>query len=74
MDLKAHLFINQHLMPLELKKKHKGSDYVLICKSKGVFNSKVKPLYTAFLNSIKISEYRIGITFEKDPLAVELNN
>ena len=26
---------------------------------KGVFNSKVKPLYTTFLHSIKLSEYRI---------------
>ena len=45
---------------LELNKE-KGSDYVLSWKSKRVFNSKLKPLYTAFLNSIKISEYRIGI-------------
>ena len=45
--------------------------YVLSWKSKGVFNSKLKPLYTAFLNSIKLHEYRIGIKFDKDPLAVE---
>ena len=55
---------------LELKK-DKGTDYVLSWKSKGVFNSKLKPLYTTFLNSIKLSEYRIGIKFDKDPLAVE---
>ena len=42
-------------------------------KSKEVFNSKHKPLYTAFLHSIKLSEYRIGIKFDKDPLAIEQN-
>ena len=55
---------------LELKKE-KGTDYVLSWKSKGVSNSKLKPLYTAFLNIIKLSGYRIGIKFDKDPLAVE---
>ena len=40
----------------------------------GVFNSKLKPLYTTFLNSINISAYRIGIKFDKDPLAVKQNN
>ena len=54
---------------LELKK-GKGTDYVLSWKSKVVFNSKLKSLYTAFLHSIKSSEYRIGIKFDKDPLVV----
>ena len=41
----------------------------------GVFNSQlIKPLHTAFLNSINLSEYRIRIKFDKDPLAVEQNN
>ena len=35
-------------------KKDKGTDYVLSWKSKGVFNSKLKPLYTAFLHRIKL--------------------
>ena len=42
------------------KKKGKGNDYVLSWKSEGVFNSKLKPLYTALLNSIILSDYRIG--------------
>ena len=54
---------------LELKK-GKGTDYVLSWKSKGVFNSKVKSLYTAFLRSIKISEYRME-KIDKDTLAIE---
>ena len=56
---------------LELKK---DTDYILSWTSKGVYNSKLKPLYTAFLHSIKLSEYRIGLKFEKDTLAVEQNN
>ena len=39
---------------LELKK-DKGIDYVLSSKSNGVYNSKLNPLYTAFLHSIKLS-------------------
>ena len=45
----------QSLDTLELKK-DKGTDYVLNWKSKGVFNSKLKPLYTDFLHNIKPSE------------------
>ena len=52
----------------------KITDYVLSCKSKGVYNSKLKLLYTSFLCSVKISGYRIEMKFEKDPLAVEQNN
>ena len=37
-------------------------------------NSKLKPLYTAFLHTIKLSGYRMRIKFDKDPLAVEQNN
>ena len=54
--------------------KDKGTDYVLSWKSNGVFNYKLKPLYTTFSHSIKLSEYKVGIQFDKDPLAVEQNN
>ena len=57
-----------------INKKNKGTDYILSWKSKGVYNSKLKPLYTAFLHSIKLSEYKIGIKFDKDLLAVKQNN
>ena len=57
---------------LELKK-YKGTDYVLSWKSKGVYNSKLKSLRTAFLYRIKLSEYKMGIKFHKDPLAIEQN-
>ena len=50
--------------------------YVPSWKSKEVYTSKLKPLYSAFLQSIKISGYRMGIKFNKNrvPLAVEQNN
>ena len=47
MDLKIRLFIQPTLDTLELKK-DKGTDYVITWKSKGVYNSKLKSLYTAF--------------------------
>ena len=43
-------------------------------KSKGVFNSNLKPLYITFLHSIKSSKYRIGIRFDIGRLAVKQNN
>ena len=58
---------------LELRK-DKGTDYVLSWKSKGVYTSKFKPLYTAFLHSIKLFRYRKGIKFDKDALDVEQGN
>ena len=33
-----------------------------------------KLLYTALLHSVKFSEYRTGIKFDEDPLAVEQSN
>ena len=31
-------------------------------------------MYTPYLNSIELSEYRMRIKFDKDPLAVEQNS
>ena len=47
-------------------KNYKGIDYALNRKSKELSTSKLKPLHTAFLNSIKISRYRMGIKIGKD--------
>ena len=55
-------------------KKDRSTVYVLKWKSKRIYNSKLKSLYTAFLHSIKLSEYRMVIKIDKDPLAVERNN
>ena len=43
-------------------------------KTKRVYTSKLKPIYTAFLHSIKLSGYKVGIKFDKDPLPVEQSN
>ena len=67
-------FYQRTLDTFELKKKDKGTDYVLNWKSNKAYNFKLKPLYTAFLHSIKVSGYRIKIKFDKDPLAVEQYN
>ena len=40
-------------------KKDKGTDYVLKWKSKELCTSNLKPLYNAFLHSIKLSGYRM---------------
>ena len=72
MDLKKVVY-QLTLDTLELQK-DKGPDYVLSWKSKGVYDSKLKPLYTAFLHSMKLSGYKMGIKFDKDPLDVEQNN
>ena len=36
------------------------------------YTPKLKLLYTAFVHSIKLCEYRIGTKFDEDPLFVEV--
>ena len=67
-------FIYQPILDTLELKKYKGIDYVLSWKSKGGNKSKLKPLYTAFLHSIKLSGYKMEIKFDKDLLAVKQNN
>ena len=71
-DGSRNTFVYQSKVDTLDLKKYKGTTYVL--RSKGVYNSKLKTLYTAFLNSIKLSEYKMGIKFDKDPLTVKQNN
>ena len=73
-DEPQNTFVYQPTLDTLELKKDKGTDHVLSWKSNGVYNSKLKPLYTAFLHSIKLSGYKMGIKFDKDPLAVEQNN
>ena len=58
-DGSQNTFVYQPTLDTLELKKDKGTDYVLSWKSNGVYNSKLKPLYTAFLHSIKLSEYRM---------------
>ena len=70
-DESQNTFVYQpKLATLELKK-DEYTDNVLSSKSNGVYNSELKPLYTAFLHSIKLSGYRMKIKFDKVLLAVE---
>ena len=70
-DRSQKTFVYQpNLDSLELKK-YEGTDYVLSLKSNGAYNSKLKPLCTAFLHNIKISGYKMGIKSNEDPSAVE---
>ena len=71
-DASQNTFFYQPTLDALQLKKDKGTDYVLSWKSNRAFNS--KPLYSDFLNSIKLFECRIGIKFDKDPLAVDQNN
>ena len=67
-------FVYQLTLDTLKLKKDKGTDCVLSWKSKKVFSSKLKPLYTPSFHSIKLTEYRIGIKFDKETLATEKNN
>ena len=58
---------------LELRK-GKSTDYVLSWKWNGVYNSKLKAIYTTFIHSIKFPGYKIEIEFGKYRLALEQNN
>ena len=59
-----------------LNKKTSEADSILIMfiVEHQNYISKLKPLYTAFLHSMKLSGYKMGIKFGKDPLALEQSN
>ena len=56
-----NMFVFEPTLDLLESKKDKGTDYILSWKSKGIYNSKLKSLYTAYLNSIKLSRYSMRI-------------
>ena len=53
------MFVYQPTLDTLELKKDKGPDYVISPKSKGIYTSKLKPLYTAFFHSIKLSGYKM---------------
>ena len=55
-------------------KKGKGTNYVFSFRKEDVHTSKLKPLYTVSLQSIKLSGYKMRTNFSEDPLAPEQNN
>ena len=68
------MFLYQPTLDTLKLKKDNGIYYVLSWKAEGVYNSKLRPLYTAFSHSVKLAKYKIGITSDKDPLPVQQNN
>ena len=68
------MFVYQLIFDRLDVKKDKGTDYVFSWKSKGVYTSKLKPLYTVFWHSIKLSGYKMAMKLDKEPLAVKPNN
>ena len=56
-----NIFVRQPTLDTLELKKDKGTDYALSWKSKRVYAFKLKPLYIAFLNSIKLCGYKVGI-------------
>ena len=67
-DGSQNTFVHQPTLDTLGLKNGKGTDYIL------VYNSKLKPLYTASLHSIKLSGYIIETKFDRDVLVVERNN
>ena len=68
-DFQNMFFYHTTFDMLELKK-DKGTDYILGWNSKGVFTSKLKPLYMLYM----LPECNLETRFVEDPLAVEWNN
>ena len=52
-DGSQNMFVYQPALDTLELKKDKNTDYVLSWKSTGVYTPKLKPLYIAFLHSIK---------------------
>ena len=63
-DGSQNLFVYQATLDLLESKRDKGTDYILSWKSKGVNNSKLKPLYPAFLHSVKRYINKLYITLK----------
>ena len=70
-DGSQNAFVYQPTLDTLELQKDKGTDYVLSWKSKAIYNSKLKPLYTAFLHSIELCSYKMWIKLDEDPLTVE---
>ena len=59
-DRSQNTFVYQPAIDTIESKENKGTDYVRSWKSKEVYNSNPKTLYTAFLHSIKLSGSKMG--------------
>ena len=73
-DGSQNMFVYQPTLNTIGLKEDKGTDYFVGWKSKGIYTPKLRPLYTAFLHSMKRSGYRTGKPFDNSVLVVEQNN
>ena len=48
------MFVYQPTLDMLKLKKGKSTDYAISWKSKGLYTSELKPLYTAFLHNVKL--------------------
>ena len=70
MDLKTHLFINQHLMWPNRRQKNPTrvlNILLIIWKSTGLHNSKLKVLRGAFVPKVKYYGTKMGLQFTNTP-------
>ena len=68
-----NMFVYQPISVTLEWKKDNGTAYVVIWKLKGVYTSKLKALYTAFLHIIRLCGYRMRKKLDKYPLTLEGN-
>ena len=68
------MFVYQPTLETLKIKYEKISENVTIWKSKGVYNSNLKPLHGALLPQLKYAEKKISVNLNKSPLVVEKNN
>ena len=68
------MFVYHPILDALKSRKDGNTGHVVSWKAKEVFNSKLKSLYTAFLHSLKLAEYRIEIKFDQDSIAAERND
>ena len=69
-----NMFVYQPILnTLELKE-DKGTEYALGWKSKGLYTSKLTPLYTTFLQNVKRSGFKTEIQLNKRVLVAKQNS
>ena len=70
-DVSQNMFVYQPTLETLKIKYEKTSENVTSWKSKGVYNSNLKPLHGALLPQLKYAEKKISVNLNKSPLVVE---
>ena len=73
-DVSQNMFVYQPTLETLKIKYEKTSENVTSWKSKGVYNSNLKPLHGALLPHWKYAEKKISVNLNKSPLVVQKNN